>query len=83
MTATVASDHTRPGRPPGPIDGVGRLDKQTGKLVGGEAVTDDLDLHLSAHLGKLLKLPLVEYEVITAENAFHEDFERGVFPEKD
>ena len=66
----------------GCFDARRRLDEARRQHVGRQPVGDDLDPCLPAHLRQLFELPLVQDEVVLAEDPLHEHFKRWVFAEE-
>ena len=63
------------------LDARRRLDKAGGKDIRRQSVGDDLHPCLAAHLRQLFELPLIEHEVVLAQNPLHEDLERWILAE--
>ncbi len=62
--------------------GGGAFDEELVDRGGGQAVADDFYLGFAAHLGQLFQLPLVEHEVLLAQDPLDEHVEVGVFVEQ-
>ena len=66
----------------GLFDARGAFDEQPVDRLGRQAVADDFHLRLAAHLGQLFQLPLVEHEIILAQDPLDEHFQARVLGEQ-